>query len=168
MLAVFLNRCRAMKDVLEDGVFWRFLDPHTSWVKQFRQDLPPPYTLTPFPERGPEQRASRQHPQADPEGSSARHRKPYASAWLPPRPLLIRKAQVCRSDLQLRHTHISTQPRCIAFRCRAHHTWTASLWSVSPGDAGSVRRRAGSVLCELRAVIKRTRAAATRSDGEGQ
>jgi len=32
MLAVFLNRCRRMKDVFEDGVFWRFLDPHTSWV----------------------------------------------------------------------------------------------------------------------------------------
>ncbi|KAJ4369527.1 Sorting nexin, cytoplasm-to-vacuole targeting pathway/endosomal sorting [Didymella sp. IMI 355093] len=31
MLAVFLNRCRAMKEVMEDGVFWRFLDPHTSW-----------------------------------------------------------------------------------------------------------------------------------------
>ncbi|KAK7181654.1 sorting nexin-41 [Paraphaeosphaeria sporulosa] len=31
MLAVFLNRCRRMKEVLEDGVFWRFLDPHTSW-----------------------------------------------------------------------------------------------------------------------------------------
>ncbi|CAN9323457.1 unnamed protein product [Alternaria alternata] len=31
MLAVFLNRCRKMKDILEDGVFWRFLDPYTSW-----------------------------------------------------------------------------------------------------------------------------------------
>ncbi|KAL6702580.1 Sorting nexin, cytoplasm-to-vacuole targeting pathway/endosomal sorting [Coniothyrium glycines] len=31
MLAVFLNRCRKMKDVLQDGVFWRFLDPYTSW-----------------------------------------------------------------------------------------------------------------------------------------
>jgi hypothetical protein len=31
MLAVFLNRCRAMNKILEDGVFWRFLDPHTSW-----------------------------------------------------------------------------------------------------------------------------------------
>ncbi|KAF2677885.1 sorting nexin-like protein-41 [Lentithecium fluviatile CBS 122367] len=31
MLAIFLNRCRRMKDVFEDGVFWRFLDPHTSW-----------------------------------------------------------------------------------------------------------------------------------------
>ena len=33
MLAVFLNRCRRMREVLEDGVFWRFLDPHTSWVR---------------------------------------------------------------------------------------------------------------------------------------
>ncbi|KAF1961688.1 hypothetical protein CC80DRAFT_488129 [Byssothecium circinans] len=31
MLAVFLNRCRKMRDVLDDGVFWRFLDPHTGW-----------------------------------------------------------------------------------------------------------------------------------------
>ncbi|KAF2734776.1 sorting nexin-like protein-41 [Polyplosphaeria fusca] len=31
MLAVFLNRCRRMKEVLEDGVFWRFLDPNASW-----------------------------------------------------------------------------------------------------------------------------------------
>lgn len=32
MLGVFLNRCRKMKDVLEDGVWWRFLDPNSSWV----------------------------------------------------------------------------------------------------------------------------------------
>ncbi|KAF1831463.1 hypothetical protein BDW02DRAFT_505241 [Decorospora gaudefroyi] len=32
MLAVFLNRCRKMKAILEDGVFWRFLDPYTSWA----------------------------------------------------------------------------------------------------------------------------------------
>ncbi|KAI1607993.1 sorting nexin-41 [Exophiala viscosa] len=31
MLAVFLNRCRRMKDVVEDGVWWRFLDPNSSW-----------------------------------------------------------------------------------------------------------------------------------------
>src|SRR6195952_3898358 len=34
MLAVFLNRCRKMKDVLEDGVWWRFLDPNVSWVSE--------------------------------------------------------------------------------------------------------------------------------------
>ncbi|KAF2714649.1 hypothetical protein K504DRAFT_456843 [Pleomassaria siparia CBS 279.74] len=33
MLAVFLNRCRRMKDVLDDGVFWRFLDPNASWAE---------------------------------------------------------------------------------------------------------------------------------------
>lgn len=32
MLAVFLNRCRRMKEVREDGVWWRFLDPNASWV----------------------------------------------------------------------------------------------------------------------------------------
>lgn len=32
MLAVFLNRCRKMKDIREDGVWWRFLDPNVSWV----------------------------------------------------------------------------------------------------------------------------------------
>lgn len=31
MLATFLNRCRRMKEVREDGVWWRFLDPHVSW-----------------------------------------------------------------------------------------------------------------------------------------
>ncbi|KAA8644020.1 hypothetical protein EYZ11_005121 [Aspergillus tanneri] len=31
MLAVFLNRCRSMKEVRDDGVWWRFLDPNVSW-----------------------------------------------------------------------------------------------------------------------------------------
>ncbi|KIX05823.1 uncharacterized protein Z518_03795 [Rhinocladiella mackenziei CBS 650.93] len=31
MLGVFLNRCRRMKEVVEDGVWWRFLDPNSSW-----------------------------------------------------------------------------------------------------------------------------------------
>ncbi|KAF1809173.1 hypothetical protein P152DRAFT_403920 [Eremomyces bilateralis CBS 781.70] len=32
MLSVFLNRCRRMKEVREDGVWWRFLDPNASWL----------------------------------------------------------------------------------------------------------------------------------------
>jgi sorting nexin-41/42 len=32
MLAVFLNRCRKMDQVREDGVWLRFLDPNASWV----------------------------------------------------------------------------------------------------------------------------------------
>ncbi|KYK57823.1 sorting nexin-41 [Drechmeria coniospora] len=31
MLAVFLNRCRRMETVRNDGVWWRFLDPNASW-----------------------------------------------------------------------------------------------------------------------------------------
>ena len=31
MLMTFLNRCRRMKEVREDGVWWRFLDPNVSW-----------------------------------------------------------------------------------------------------------------------------------------
>ena len=33
MLTVFLNRCRKMTEVREDGVWWRFLDPNASWVR---------------------------------------------------------------------------------------------------------------------------------------
>lgn len=36
MLAVFLNRCRGMKEIREDGVWWRFLDPNVSWVSSVR------------------------------------------------------------------------------------------------------------------------------------
>ena len=31
MLATFLNRCRQMKELQDDGVWWRFLDPNVSW-----------------------------------------------------------------------------------------------------------------------------------------
>ncbi|KAI6821731.1 putative autophagy protein Atg20 [Hortaea werneckii] len=31
MLSTFLNRCRKMDAVREDGVWWRFLDPNASW-----------------------------------------------------------------------------------------------------------------------------------------
>lgn len=31
MLAVFLNRCKLMDEVRNDGVWWRFLDPNSSW-----------------------------------------------------------------------------------------------------------------------------------------
>ncbi len=37
MLAVFLNRCRKMKEVREDGVWWRFLDPNAGWVGSLRK-----------------------------------------------------------------------------------------------------------------------------------
>ena len=33
MLAVFLNRCRKMQQLRDDGVWLRFLDPNASWVR---------------------------------------------------------------------------------------------------------------------------------------
>lgn len=33
MLAVFLNRCRKMDEVRNDGVWWKFLDPNASWTE---------------------------------------------------------------------------------------------------------------------------------------
>lgn len=32
MLGVFLNRCAKMREIREDSVFQRFLDPNASWV----------------------------------------------------------------------------------------------------------------------------------------
>ena len=31
MLSSFLNRCRRMKEILDSSVYWRFLDPNSSW-----------------------------------------------------------------------------------------------------------------------------------------
>jgi hypothetical protein len=102
MLAVFLNRCRKMQNVLDDGVYWRFLDPYTSWVRcsmsstNHRADVPL--------ERCVEQSACLQHPQADPQGAAAGHRKPHTSPQLPPSALVVCKAEVGRPNLELRHT----------------------------------------------------------------
>lgn len=40
MLAVFLNRCRRMDQVREDGILWRFLDPNVSWVCSYFVPIP--------------------------------------------------------------------------------------------------------------------------------
>lgn len=50
MLGVFLNRCRKMKEVREDGVWWRFLDPNASWVRSCRSCING--SLTNVAERG--------------------------------------------------------------------------------------------------------------------
>lgn len=61
MLAVFLNRCRKMKDVLDDGVYWRFLDPYTSWVSFMRCSMRL-LRLICAKERCPQQPACFEHP----------------------------------------------------------------------------------------------------------
>ncbi len=48
MLAVFLNRCRKMKEVREDGVWWRFLDPNASWVSNAKYPMFDMANVCPF------------------------------------------------------------------------------------------------------------------------
>lgn len=39
MLSSFLNRCRRLQDVREDGVFWKFLEPNATWVSTLVEEL---------------------------------------------------------------------------------------------------------------------------------
>lgn len=38
MLSSFLNRCRKLQDVREDGVFWKFLEPNATWVSMLAEE----------------------------------------------------------------------------------------------------------------------------------
>ncbi|KAI5302230.1 mediator complex subunit, partial [Ascosphaera pollenicola] len=44
MLQVFLNRCRSMPQIRDDGVWWRFLDPNANWNEVLHS---PPASLLP-------------------------------------------------------------------------------------------------------------------------
>jgi len=46
MLSTFLNRCRKMDQVRDDGVWWKFLDPNASWVRAC--SFPSPFLLVPL------------------------------------------------------------------------------------------------------------------------
>ncbi|KAL8739268.1 MAG: hypothetical protein Q9190_007862, partial [Brigantiaea leucoxantha] len=66
MLATFLNRCRKMKDVREDGVWWRFLDPNASWTEVLHS-----HPVTSIP------KAIMKAPPLDPSNPTSAHQ------WLP-------------------------------------------------------------------------------------
>lgn len=66
MLAVFLNRCRKMKEVREDGVWWRFLDPNASWTEVLHS-----YPVTSIP------KSIMKAPPLDPSNPTPAHQ------WLP-------------------------------------------------------------------------------------
>lgn len=87
MLAVFLNRCRKMKEIREDGVWWRFLDPNVSWVSTptIRGRL----TLIET-ERGPTLAPRFFHPKEQPESSPARSGQSDSRPRIPPNSRLIR------------------------------------------------------------------------------
>lgn len=66
MLATFLNRCRRMKEVREDGLWWRFLDPNVSWSEVLHS--PPAATIP---------RNNLRAPPLDPANPTSAHQ------WLP-------------------------------------------------------------------------------------
>lgn len=51
MLATFLNRCRRMPVIRNDGVWWRFLDPNVSWAEVL--NTPPASTIPKNPLKSP-------------------------------------------------------------------------------------------------------------------
>lgn len=85
MLGVFLNRCRRMKEVREDGVWWRFLDPNVSWVSSLlSQTLPVPEgskSDTPT-ERGLAFPSCIISSEEQPESSASRSSKSYSGSCL--------------------------------------------------------------------------------------
>lgn len=69
MLAVFLNRCRKMQEVRDDGVFWRFLDPNASWVENL-QNRGSVVADNEFPERSSALTPRRLRPEERSQGSA--------------------------------------------------------------------------------------------------
>lgn len=91
MLAVFLNRCRRMDAVRNDGVWWRFLDPNSSWVRLMWSDMM--CILTCFPERSPSFTPYRIYPEEQPQSPSSRPCQPNTCARLASHSRLLREAQ---------------------------------------------------------------------------
>lgn len=131
MLAVFLNRCRRMKDVLDDGVFWRFLDPNASWVCACDAESVEASLLTfLIAERGCAVPTYFEYSQEHSESPSTRHGEPDPRTCLAACPLRLSKAQVLWRDLQLRDTHRAAESFCYAVCSCSHYTWPAGLRSL--------------------------------------
>jgi hypothetical protein len=96
MLMVFLNRCRRMDAVREDGVWWRFLDPNSSWVmrslfSRYKYDVSSVANVT--VERGLTCPPCCFHSQVCSQGTSIRHRESNPSAQLSSNSLQLIKTQ---------------------------------------------------------------------------
>jgi hypothetical protein len=96
MLAVFLNRCRRMPEVLDDGVWWRFLDPNVSWVS-ISLDM---YVnilarLIGLPERSIKHSTCIKHTKEYLESTSSRHSQPNASTFMAPSSSTTCQIEIC-------------------------------------------------------------------------
>lgn len=166
MLAVFLNRCRKMQEVRDDGVFWRFLDPNASWVRKLR-NRGSVRTDNGSPERSTALSPRRLCPEERPQGSSSRSCEPIASAQLSSQPITIGEAEVWKC-ISKWHTHITSFARSPTLCSSAHDTWSASIWTISTGLQSIVGRRAGPILCQLRIIVAGAGELTAGQYGKGQ
>ncbi len=98
MLGVFLNRCRRMKEVREDGVWWRFLDPNASWVRQ-PQDRVIHLNDIACSERSTAFGSSGNDTETYYESTSARCRESYTRASMAPCSSILRQVKGSNEDL---------------------------------------------------------------------
>lgn len=131
MLAVFLNRCRRMKEIREDGVWWRFLDPNVSWVSCAPSNDECSLVDRSI-ERGTAFPPGLFRTEEQPQSSSPRSRKPDPSSWLVTGSFLFREAQGRRSPPVSRGCNIAyitwRQYRCPG----ATYSWARYPRALSP------------------------------------
>lgn len=171
MLAVFLNRCRRMDEVREDGVWWRFLDPNASWVRLGGMNpcSREPFLLMTFSaERSSPHSASLSDTQERPQGATARYCKPHSGTQLPPSAGVIRQIKVSRRPLLEWYTDVTTALRRTALGRGTHDTWPTGVWQVPTLGAEPLGGGTGPLFCQLRVLVKGVGAAAARQHGEGQ
>jgi hypothetical protein len=148
MLGVFLNRCRRMKEVREDGVWWRFLDPNASWVRVelVARDM---WTHH-FAERSPTLVPTRNHTQEQHESATAGPCSPYSCPSVASSPIRIGEVTIKLCNLIEWYPYLATQSLHLRLFCRTFHTWSASFWSFPSNVPESFRTRLRPVFCQLR------------------
>jgi hypothetical protein len=87
MLTSFLNRCRRMQEVREDGVFWKFLEPNATWVSKTSSYLEKT-GLTIATEYCSTSTTSHKSSQELPESAAIRSCKPHFRSQLPANTIL--------------------------------------------------------------------------------
>ena len=128
MLAVFLNRCRRMKEVVEDGVWWRFLDPNSSWVSKTPQSQFS--ALTSCAERSTTCAPSLVRTEEQPESTSSGSREPYTRSQLVTYTFVLCEAKVWWLFFSKWNSDFSSRTD-LPFSCSAYDTWPANLRPLS-------------------------------------
>lgn len=165
MLAVFLNRCRRMKDVREDGVWWRFLDPNASWVCPYRFFLFMQGQLIGHIDRGYELNSRNEHTKECVKGTATRHSKSQAWSRLPPNPVRFSKIEISRRNVSFWNSNFASRQLWLPFRSGPHNP-RPSIRALSFHHARLIRGRLGPIFHTIRGIVERVRKSAARVHGE--